>query len=148
MARKRNSRSKPNATGRNETRQYFTFPYFMAQHEAFRSLSGAAVKVYIELRCRFNGGNNGELSLSLEEGARLLGLGKATVQRALKELEDKGFIVRTRQGQWYGRMASLYAVTSEGSKGRIATNAWKHVRPAKTDFSSDTDPYQPLYGPN
>ena len=48
------------------------------------------MKVYLELHSRFWGGINGKLSLSLEEGAPLLGLGKSTVRRALIELEEIG----------------------------------------------------------
>ena len=39
---------------------------------AWRALGGSAIKVYLELHSRYWGGNNGKLSLSLEEGARLL----------------------------------------------------------------------------
>ena len=61
--------------------QYAGIPYSMIKSEAWRSLSGAALKVYFELHSRYWGGTNGELCLSLEEGARLLGLGKATARR-------------------------------------------------------------------
>src|SRR3546814_16801953 len=69
--------------------QYLPIPYGMAQSIAFRSLSGAALKVFIELRCRYNGGNNGALTLSMDEGARLLGIRKMTVQCALKDRQEK-----------------------------------------------------------
>jgi hypothetical protein len=72
--------------------QYFGLFYAMARSLAFRSLSGAALKVFLEVRTRFNGGNNGELSLSLDEAARLLGIGKGTAQRAFAELQEKGFL--------------------------------------------------------
>ena len=118
-----------NATGRNDTEQYLKIPYSMARSAAFRSLGGPALKVWIELRSRFNGRNNGELSLSLDEGARLLGMGKTTVGRAFAELEEKGFIVMTRRGKWYGRLATTWAVTDRSHNGHLATNAWKHWRP-------------------
>jgi hypothetical protein len=35
------------------------------------------VKVFLELRTRFHGANNGHLILSMEEAARMLNLGKA-----------------------------------------------------------------------
>lgn len=117
---------RPNATGRSErTDQYGNWPYAMFQSAAWRSLSGPAVKVYFELRCRFYGGNNGRLALSMDEGARLLGHSKSTIQRALQELEEKGFIVCTNSGRWYGRLAATYAVTDKGVDGDPPTNAWK-----------------------
>lgn len=96
----------------------------MARSEAWRSLGGAAIKVWIELHTRFHGGNNGKLNLSLDEAARALRLGKATVDRALTELIEKGFLVRTRKGQWFGRKASLFALTNKSCDGRPATNEW------------------------
>ena len=106
MAKKAH-RGRVNATGRNETKQYVGVSYAMAQSPAWRSLGGAALKVWFELRCRFNGRNNGELSLGLDEGARLLGLGKSTVYRALKELEEKGFICMTTKAESKNRFSVL-----------------------------------------
>src|SRR3546814_20728966 len=82
---------------------YLPIPYGMAQSIAFRSLSGAALKVFIELRCRYNGGNNGALTLSMDEGARLLGISKMTGHRALKELQEKGIVKVKRRDQGSGR---------------------------------------------
>ena len=127
---KKSKPARTNATGRNETEQYFTLSYRMAQSPAWRSLSGRACKVWIELRCRFYGANNGKLSLSFDEAARLLGIGKATVQRAFKELEAKGFVVMVRRGQWYGRLATEWAVTDKSLNGHPPTHAWKHWRPS------------------
>jgi len=98
-------------------------------------LSGAAVKVFLELRTRFHGANNGKLILSLEEAAALLGLGKATVLRALQELQDKGLVVCTRKGQWYGRLASTWAVTDQRIDGVGATHDWRKWRPGKPRLS-------------
>jgi biotin operon repressor len=130
MARKRRSGRRVDLKGRSEGKsQYFALSYRMLHSEAWRTLGGAAIKVYGELRSRFNGFNNGKLFLSLEEAAGLLELGKATVMRAFTELEEKGFIVRTRRGSWYGRQASEWAVTDQELGGQQPTNAWKHWRP-------------------
>jgi DNA-binding transcriptional MocR family regulator len=103
----------------------------MARSDAWRSLSGAGVKIYLELRCRFTirgdgrANNNGELSLSLDEAARLLGLSKSTVARALAELEAAGFIAMTKAGHWYGRKATQYRITDEPWNGQPPTREWK-----------------------
>ncbi len=122
---------KPNRKGRNDTEQYVPISYPMAKSAAFRSLSGSAIKVWIELRSRFNGRNNGDLSLSMDEGSRLLGIGKATVKRGFDELEAKGFNNMTKKGSWYGRMATTWAVTDRSLKGERPTNDWKNWRPPK-----------------
>ena len=140
---------RPNATGRNGAVQYFTVSHVMAQSSAWRSLGGAALKVWVELRCRFNGRNNGQLSLSWDEAARLLGLGKGTVGRAFAELEEKGFIEMTKRGTWYGRRATTWAVTDKSQQGHLATYAWKRWKPpakkvrawAKTNSRYRDGPY-------
>lgn len=140
--------AKPNRKGRNDTEQYFKLTYQMAKSRAWRFLSGAALKVFIELRCRYNGGNNGELILSLDEAAEILKLGKATVSRALVELQEKGFIVKTKQGHWYGRMASEFATTDKSLDGAIPTNAWREWRPSrKQSLGSQVEHNHHQYAP-
>ena len=139
--------SKVNSKGRNENEQYVKLSYRMLRSDALRSLGGPAVKVFFELRTRYMGSNNGQLTLSLDEAARLLKIGKATVGRALSELEAKGFIVMTKRGQWYGRQATEYAVTDKPINGLPATNAWKHWRPEKQILGSEVDPSAPPTGP-
>lgn len=132
MAEKKKKIRKANATGRSEGGgQYVALPYDMVHSAAWRNMSGPAIKVWLEIRCRYHGGNNGKLSLSLDEAARLLGIGKATVARAFTELEAKGFLTLTRKGQWYGRRASEYATTDRILNGHPPTKAWKQYRPEK-----------------
>lgn len=156
MARRRGRR--PNATGRSESEQYVKFGYPFLRSAVFRSLSGAAVKVFLELRTRFHGNNNGQMALSLEQAATLLGMGKATVGRALAELQEKGFVVCTKRGHWYGRQASTWAVTLESIGGAVPTHDWKRWQPpkaqpakrsrksAKTENGSNTDPSRAMTG--
>jgi len=128
-----------NGKGRSEgEEQYFITPYAMAQSPAWRSLSGAACKVWIELRTRFHGANNGKLTLSYEEAAVLLGLSKSTVKRAFDELQEKGFIECMREGHWYGRRATEWATTDKGVGGRAATRKWRQWRPGVSCQESTT----------
>lgn len=138
-----------NAKGRNEDGgQYALLPYVMLRSDAWQSLGGPAVKVWLEIRSRFNGSNNGKLSLSLDEGARLLGIGKATVSRALKELEAKGFLEMTKRGQWYGRQATLWRTTDEKCDGHRATNNWKlWIKPKKQSLGFLMDHKRVSTGP-
>lgn len=123
-------KSKVNATGRNVGGgQYLPISYKMAQTQAFRSLKGTTVKVWIELRIRYNGHNNGLVSLSLREAASLLGMSQSTAQRALTELEEKGFIKRRTRGSWYGRKAAEFILTDQAYNGHLATKDWERWRP-------------------
>jgi biotin operon repressor len=145
MSRKPSRGGRVNAKGRNVgDGQYAQISYDFLRSAAWRSLSGAASKVFLELRTRFHGANNGRLILSLEEASNLLGIGKATVQRALDELQEKGFVIRTRRGQWYGRIASTWATTDKSINGENSSQACKAWRPPpkpkKTKHGSRMDP--------
>ncbi len=141
-------RRRTNATGRNDGEQYAAFGYPFLQSPAWRSLSGPAVKIFLELRTRFNGSNNGKIALSWDEAAALLGIGKATVGRALEELQTKGIIIETKRGQWYGRRATLWALTVLPVDGIPATHAWKQwTAPQKQSLGSQADHIGWLTGP-
>lgn len=123
MARKANKAGRSKGSGR-----FVPIPHAMLQSTAWRSLSGPAVKVYIELHSRYNGRNNGDLSLSYREASNLLNISKSSVQRAFDELREKGFIIRTSEGAWYGRRAATWATTDNTvdlPKFSEATHAYK-----------------------
>ncbi len=130
--------------------QYVPLPYGLLKSAAWRSLSGAAVKLFLELHTRFHGSNNGQVRLSLNEAVEALGLGKATIQRAYVELEAKGFVVLQTAGDWYHRRAHEWRLTTkptETPKGNLpATNEWRMWKP-KTERGSDTDPSPRPMGP-
>lgn len=123
--------------------QYAPLPYAMLKSAAWRSLSGAAVKVFLELHTRFNGSNNGAVRLSYAEAAEALGIGKATVQRAFSDLQEKGFVVLERKGNWYHRQAHEWRLTIkpvQKVKGREPpTNDWRSWRPKKTERGSEAE---------
>lgn len=133
---------------------YLNLPYFTLKSPAWRSLSGGAIKVLLELHTRFNGANNGMVYLSLNEAAENLGMGKATAQRAFVELELKGFIVKTKAGNWYQRQAHEWRLTMKGTqaaKGKRVppTHDWKVWKPApkKQKRGSDVEPSRINLGP-
>lgn len=126
--------------------QYVPLPYALLKSAAWRSLSGAAVRVFFELHTRYNGGNNGALTLSYAEAAEALGLGKATVQRAYHELMAKGFLALEKEGNWYHRRAHEWRLTTKPMhrvRGKEPpTHDWRSYRPEKTESGSETEPSQ------
>ena len=124
--------------------QYVNLSYAQLKSKPWRSLSGAAVKVWCELHTRFSGGNNGSLTLSMAEAADVLGIGKATVQRAFRELQDKGFIVLVKKGNWYHRQAHEWRLTTkpvQGVRGKTPpTMDWRTWQPQKTKRGSRMEP--------
>ena len=109
--------------------QYVPLPYSQLKSPAWRALSGSAVKLWLELHGRYNGSNNGRLTLSYAEAAEALGMGKASVQRAYRELEEHGFLALEKKGDWYSRRAHEWRLTTkpmDRMKGReVATMEWR-----------------------
>jgi hypothetical protein len=131
------------ANGRSAPDQFMALPYAMVCSDAWRTLSGSALKVLIELYSRFNGRNNGQLCLSYASAAKGLRIGHATIKRAFDELQAKGFIRLVKRGHWYGRKAAEWAITNKSFQGNHPTNDWKHWRTKKTEVGSDTDSFHP-----
>ena len=127
---------------RSQEGQYVPLSYAILKSDAWRSLSGAAAKVFLELHTRYNGGNNGNVRLSMNEAADALGIGKASAQRAFKELEAKGFIALAKPGNWYSRRAHEWRLTTKPMRlpggSQNATNEWKTWR-QKAEHGSETD---------
>lgn len=118
-------------TGRSRgEHQYAKVFYPFLQSDAYRSLSGAAGKVFWELRSRYNGSNNGQIRLSQQEAADLLRMSKSTAGRAFDELEQKGFIIKTRQGMFHKHLSSEYATTDLSFRGMPASNDWREWQDA------------------
>lgn len=119
--------------------------YAQLKSDAWRSLSGSAVRLWLELHTRYNGGNNGALRLSYAEASEALGLGKATVGRAFSELVEHGFLALEKEGDWYHRRAHEWRLTTkpmQGVKGKTtATNDWRLFVP-KTKPGSQSEPSQ------
>lgn len=110
--------------------KFIALPHTLITSPAFRSLNGGTLKVYIELYDRYMGTNNGDLHLSCGEAAKLLHISKSTVSRAFRELNEKGFLRCTSQGNWIERRASTWLLTHKGGNGRSTpltpTNEWKN----------------------
>lgn len=124
---------KPDKTGRSKGEaSHWRLHSAFVQTSVFRSLSGPALKVLAELHSRFNGYNNGKISLSYQDAADLLSLSKGTVSRAFAELQEKGFIQLRRPGQWYGRLAAEWILTEESLDGQLPTRDYqKWAAPAR-----------------
>lgn len=86
----------------------------MAQTD-FRELSPSALKVLMVLGYQFNGRNNGDLAATHTMMEAWGGMAKATLAGALRELQDRNLIVRTRQHNRSrdGAKPTLYAFTWE-----------------------------------
>lgn len=74
----------------------------MLRNEEWKNLSPSAKLFYIYLKGKFNGYNNGEIRLYYSELEGIKGLSShATISKASKELENKGWILKTKVGGLY-----------------------------------------------
>ena len=111
--------------------RFVKLTYPLIESQAWRWLRPISQSVYIELRRRYNGLNNGRISLSLSEAAHILKASKSSISKALKQLETHGFIKLIKKGYFTGRMASEYALTDEQLDGYPPTREWKQWQPNK-----------------
>lgn len=96
---------------------------WLTRSPAWRSLKPAERCVYLELAERFNGSNNGRISMSLRELEERVGVSKATASRALSVLVDRGFIVQTKEGSFRRKVrhASEWRLTEHPTESGPAT---------------------------
>jgi hypothetical protein len=139
MSQKYKSRERvlPNGRSAPKKERGVYLRYEMLKHPKFHKLSGSAVKVLLELCTWHNGFNNRKISCSCAQLAEALHLGKATVLKALSDLEDAEFIVCVKRGYFTGRQASVWEVTFLRSEGYQPTDLWKdpEQRPNRPNFA-------------
>ena len=83
--------------GRTDSGWHYQVPHSVADTVAYCSLSAHAQKLWHDLLLQYNGSNNGHIAAILTQLAKR-GWTNGTLYRALDELQEKGFIVKTRQG--------------------------------------------------
>jgi hypothetical protein len=71
---------------------------------AYRDLSGNARSIYIEIKRRYNGSNNGFIVYSVRQAADALKIGKTTAAKAFRELISHGFIVAEQRGAFHWKI--------------------------------------------
>lgn len=116
------------------TGSFLALPHHFLKHHKFGNLSGNAVKLLIEVIMNFSGFNNGDLSAPYSKLKYRGWKSKGTLSRAIKELLDTGFLIKTRQGgkhkcSLYG--FSLWSIDECDGKldirsSKNPTNEWKN----------------------
>lgn len=113
---------------------------------AWRDLSGSAVKVLLAMGLHDQGDNNGCIFFSDRLGAEATGLSRNTVQKAIKELMDHGFLYCTQKGGFSRKTphAAQYGFTwLAGPKGehRAPSHAYEKWKPdgnTRAQFLTET----------
>lgn len=94
---------------RGEKGGYAPFYYCVTRSQVFANLSAYANKLINDFLSQYNGSNNGDFCATYSLMQKRGWKSKGTLNRAIKELIEAGFIEVSRQG---GRhLCSLYALT-------------------------------------
>jgi hypothetical protein len=132
----RRRRRRPDATGRSSgPPRFLKLEHWMLRTAAWRSLGPAPRALYVEIAQRFNGANNGEISMSVREAADLIHVAKDTAAKAFHELEAKGFIARALCGSfnWKLRHATTWILTEHPVGDRPVTKDFARWEPEKSE---------------
>ena len=83
-------------------KSFVMLPRKMLRIKEWKELRPAAKIFYIYLKGKYNGSNNGKIRLYYSELEEIKGLSShSTISGAIKELEEKGWIKRTKFGGLY-----------------------------------------------
>jgi len=122
-----------NSKGRSIGKPRFVALYhWIMDTKAWRDLDSVARCTYIEIARRYAGpaSNNGRVPLSVREIAESLHVSKSTALRALRRLQDHGFIILMKRGAFSMKVrhASEWRLTEFPSDitGEMATKDFVH----------------------
>lgn len=112
--------------------RFVQLPDWLMATPAWATLPPGPRALYVELKRRYNGSNNGEIFLSHRDAAIALNVHRNTVGPWFKELVERGFIYLTRAphlGPCGVGRASTWALAearmSDGGKASMAFKKWK-----------------------
>lgn len=93
----RNHNSKGRGTGGPN---FIQLHHWFLQSPAWRSLGVYARALYVEMRARYNGSNNGGIVMSHRDAQELLACSNKPIPGAFRELQEKGFIALSQRGSF------------------------------------------------
>lgn len=93
----------------------WSIPKTLMLHPDFQQLSSSALKVLMVLGSQYNGRNNGNLAATYTMLAEWGGMAKGTLAAALRELQERRLIIKTRDHNRSrdGAAPALYALAWE-----------------------------------
>ena len=123
---------KPYKSQKKGAGRHVQLPEWVQASEAWATLPTGPRALYVELKRRYNGNNNGEIYLSHRDAAIALHVHRNTAGPWFKTLEERGFIHMTRAPHLgpsgVGR-ASTWALaevpTMDGGKASMAFKKWR-----------------------
>lgn len=113
-----------NKKGRSRTEPFVRLHRGVTNSAAWKSLTCEAKSLLLEIWARHNGLNNGHIAYSHRQARTALRIGNGKVQKAFRELQDKGFIVAHHKGHFDWKVvagagrASEWEITAEPCDGK------------------------------
>lgn len=119
--------------------RHVQLPEWMQASPAWATLKPGPRALYVELKRRYNGSNNGAIFLSHRDAAQALNVHRNTVGPWFRELMERGFITMT-QGPHLGPsgigMASIWALdelpTPDGNPAKKRFMSWRQTKKPRT----------------
>ena len=120
--------------GRSKVTRHIRNDFWMLKTEAWRSLNPREIAIMLLLLEQYHGNNNGYISLSVREAAKLGHMAQNTASQAFQTLIERGFIKRRRVGSFShkAKLASEYELTHFKYGNKLATKEfakWKNENP-------------------
>lgn len=134
--------AKTNATGRNEGAAKHVRHYeWMLKSTAYRALNCHSRCLLTELGRRYDSGNNGDVSMSVREAAKLLGCAIDTACKAFRQLEDRGFIRPHEKGAFHVKVrhATTWILTEFSYAGQKPTKDFMSWEKQNTVLAGSTN---------
>ncbi|WP_108839299.1 hypothetical protein [Tateyamaria sp. Alg231-49] len=143
----------PYRKGKKGAGRHVQLPEYLQASEAWASLKPGPRALYVELKRRYNGSNNGRIILSYRDAALAINVSRNTVGAYFTVLEERGLIAMTRApflGPSGIGQASLWALqelpTADGKPATRGFRTWSekkkphpktvHARPKNRDTES------------
>lgn len=125
--------AKTNQKGRTKTASFVMLTHHMMDSPAWKSLSANAQALWVHIRRRYNGSNNGDIPLSCREAGDFLNISKNTASKAFDELLDRGFLKVGMYSSFTCKIkkSRRWIMTHEVLDGNPPTNEWR-------DWGKDT----------
>lgn len=119
---------KVNTKGRNKYAPHIRLHRGLTNSPAWKSLSCEARALLIAVWARHNGQNIGEIAYSHREARLELRVGNAKVQKALQQLQDRGFLIARTKGSFglKKRHATEWEITEEPCDGMPAKKPYRN----------------------
>jgi hypothetical protein len=117
--------------GRSKTERFVMLQHWLLNSEAWGSLKPSERALFVELKRRHNGSNNGQIGLSCREAAKFCKINADTASKGLRRLTELGFTKVRKVGAFSVkcRHSTEYELTDEDCDGRPATKDFMSWRP-------------------